>query len=195
MSKQKTAIRKMPGEFKPDITAIGIDGCRTAFQGYYAEGGNTTPFGTFKGKVIGIDENRGYLIKNLFVEYCDREGTFTQGKEDHVWIYDAKPLSDANIKAGDCISFNALAYAYHRQDGTEDYGLKALSNIEIISEYSLPSDKELTVQFLESFACEVCFFSDHCYGICMNDGYRKSFIDSYMNVHGTKLSTERRIIS
>ena len=65
MSKQKTAIRKMPGEFKPDITAIGIDGCRTAFQGYYAEGGNTTPFGTFKGKVIGIDENNWFCAHRL----------------------------------------------------------------------------------------------------------------------------------
>ena len=100
----------MPGEFKQAEIIIGKDNCRSSLQYYYACGGYQDAFAEFKGEVIQVDKNKGYLFKRLYVCFEDPTGLIEEDKEDHVWIYDAAPFKAKNIKVGDCVSFTAIVF-------------------------------------------------------------------------------------
>lgn len=181
MSKKKNMRpqdKQLPGEFKQTEIVIGKDNCRSSLQYYYACGGYQAAFAEFKGKVIQIDKNKGYLFKRLYICFEDPTGIIEENKEDHVWIYDAAPFKTKNIKVGDCISFTALVYAYRRQDGTEDYSLKSASEIEVIDKYELPSDESIQERALSDLVCETCLYASQCYGEpCLApDGYKEERI-------------------
>lgn len=171
--------KRMPGEFEPELIKIGIDDCRGPLQHYYAIGGHQYPFATFKGHVESKQKHKGYVLKNLYVEFEDydyRSCSTIKAIVDHVWIYDMEPLEKCGIQIGDDIQFTALVYAYHRQDGTEDYSLKGLQDIKKIESYDIAkheegikeNDKELHKQFIQDLICETCLMTDHCDGdICL----------------------------
>ena len=64
--KNNSQEKRMPGEFKQTEIIIGKDNCRSSLQYYYAIGGYQDAFAEFKGEVIQIDKNRGYLFKRLY---------------------------------------------------------------------------------------------------------------------------------
>lgn len=187
------AIPKMPDEYEPDYIVVDgqtsggvpedidfnsptfLDGMkkyepsRKGFAVYYEEGGNTNPFGEFKGEVIKEERNR-MLFKRIWykIELDDYECTTYEGTEDHVWFVDASAFKEAGVKVGDSVKFNALSYAYRRKDGSSDFGLKCPENIEIIPAYELPDQKKLdlcsALDGIKQLVCETCLFTDHCYG-------------------------------
>lgn len=177
----------MLGEFTPSVINIGAD-CRTGLQHYYAIGGDKSAFGIFKGQVIQTDERKGYLFKRLSCEFND-SGYYWDDDcayaEDHVWIFDAKPFKDAGIHVGDSVQFTALAYAYRRQDGTEDFALKCPQDIQKIDTYELPPEPEgLSDEFLGELVCETCMYTDHCYRFfCLApEGYKEAMINSMKDI-------------
>ncbi len=183
---------RAPGEIAHQkVINIGKDECRTYLQHYYAIGGSDCAFGTFKGRVAKIVENKEYLFKKLYVEFDDGPD-IVEGKEDHIWIYDAKPFEEMGVKVGDCVAFTALAYAYRRQDGTEDYSLKSPSEIEIIEDYELPTNEALEERMLSNLACEMCLYASQCYGepCIAPDGYREGMREFLKKCNPLHLVTE-----
>lgn len=193
-------IKKMPGEF--ELTRIDTsmqENARSYFLWYIAEGGNNVAFGDFKGKVIKIEKDKGILFKEIFVEFDEGCGDVVNGKEDHVWIFDCQEFLNMGIQVGDCVKFNALAYAYKRQDGSIDFGLKAPQWIQYIPNYELPKDEDLNLQSIERMVCETCLYSEHCYGgpciaapgykevmtvqLLEASGASKEFVDKYILNH------------
>lgn len=192
--------KKMPGEF--ELTRIDTsmqENARSYFLWYIAEGGNNVAFGDFKGKVLKIKKNKGILFKEIFVEFDEGCGDVINGKEDHVWIFDCQEFLNMGIQVGDCVKFNALAYAYKRQDGSIDFGLKAPQWIKYIPDYELPKDEDLNLQSIERMVCETCLYSEHCYGepciaapgykevmtvqLLEASGASKEFVDRYILNH------------
>ena len=176
-------VRKMPGEFVPDMVRIGIDDCRSGLQHYYSVGGNENAFAEFKGHVVDISPNRGYLFVRLYLKFTDYDWRYgddvVETYEDHVWVYDDQPFKDAGIEVGDNVQFSALVYAYHRKDGTEDYSLKAPQDIKKIESYELPKEnKGLSNSFFASLVCETCMYADQCYGepCIAPEGYKENRI-------------------
>ena len=164
MSKKE---KKMPGEFDPH--SLPLNGAtRDYFQMCFW---NAAGYCDCKGQVIKINK-RGVLFKRIYIDWCRLDGICEKGKEDHVWLLDKKPFIEADVKEGNKIRFSAMVYAYKRSNGTEDFGLKEPEFIEHIEDYQLPSDEELTDQSIESLVCEVCLYSDQCYGFCINETYR-----------------------
>lgn len=107
---------------------------RSSLLLYYLCKGNEEPHGNFRGKVLKID-SRGVLFKNLSVDFGINGKTVT-GDEDHVWIIDCDEFLKKDININDYVGFNALVYAYRREDGTTDYALKAPCNIKVVPSFS-----------------------------------------------------------
>jgi hypothetical protein len=164
-TKEPEHIKRMPGEFKLTVIDMGMqENVRGYFLWYISEGGDKIPFGDFKGKVIQMKKNQGILFKRIFISFSEGNGDEVEGKEDHVWIHDDKEFRKMGIQCGDCVKFNALAYAYKRRNGTIDFGLKAPFNIQYIKNYELPSDDKLKLQSVERLMCEGCVFYENCDG-------------------------------
>lgn len=180
-------IKKMPGEFElKRINTSMQENARTYFLWYIAEGGNNVAFGDFKGKVLQINKNKGVLFKNIYIEFFTHDGSVVKGKENHVWFFDCQEFLYNDIKVGDCVKFTALAYAYKRQNGSIDFGLKTPQNIQYISDYELPTNEDLNLQSIERIICEACMYSEHCYGeFCIaTPGYKESMIIQLLEVSG-----------
>ena len=120
--------KRMSGKFNEKTIHISEGNSRQYLHGVYVSGGG---FGNFKGIVSKINKDKGILFKCLYVEYMQGDGSFVKGKEDHIWTYDTKPFEDSGVKVGDKVSFSGLVYAYKRQNGSRDYGIKALEKGEI----------------------------------------------------------------
>ena len=193
-------IKKMPGEFElKRINTSMQENSRSYFLWYIAGGGSNTAFGDFKGKVIQIEKDKGILFKEIYVEFDEMDGSVVKGKEDHVWIFDCQEFLKMGIQVGDCVKFNALAYAYKRQDGTIDFALKAPQWIQYIPDYELPKDEDLNLQAIKRIICETCLYNKHCYGesciaapgykeimtvqLLEASGASKEFVDKYILNH------------
>ena len=188
MSKKKNSKeKKMPGEFKERVVVLGNDNYRRYLQGTY--GYALGSLGEFKGKVLIFEEAK-ILFKYLDVCFELGDGSFIEGKEDHVWIYDTKPFREAGIHAGDCVSFTGEVYAYKRADNSRDYGIKNCDNIEKIDGYELPSNEYLEEQFYESLVCDItCMYKDLCYGMCIApDGYKEGMTKQILEEHRKRVS-------
>ena len=163
--------RLMPGEVLLREPIPYNQTHRHVLEHYYFVGGDNIPFGVFKGEVLQVVQNKGLLIKRLYVlaECFDFECTTVEGVEDHVWIYDPQPFLEKNIKARDCVSFSAIAYQYKRKNGTYDYGLKECCEVEKISSYDLPDEEKIrrreAWKFIQNLICETCAFDRHCDGL------------------------------
>ena len=147
----------MPGEIKLKYLPCGLENTRNYFAMCM-----TCGYATFKGEVFKITKN-AYLFKRIYVLFDDLSGVLSEGKEDHVWIFDKQTLVNKGVGIGDKISFEADVYVYVRKNGTMDFGLRDLTNIEFLSsEYVLPSDEDLQNQFWRDLRCELCLLSGKC---------------------------------
>lgn len=199
-AEEPKTIKTMPSEFKLDRINMSMqENARGYFLWYIAEGGDSVAFGDFKGKVLKIEKDKGILFKEIFVEFDERCGDVVEGKEDHVWIFDCQEFLNMGIQVGDCVKFNALAYAYKRQNKTIDFGLKAPQWIQYIPDYELPKDEDLNLQAIERMVCETCLYSEQCYGspciaapgykevmtvqLLEASGASKDFVDKYILNH------------
>lgn len=129
-----------------------------------------------RGEIAGIRNDR-ILFHRIFVTGMYADGTFFDGKEDHVWMH-----RDGFEKyhVGDKVSFFAEVYRYLKTGNGKklDYGLRNPEEIEQIGDYALPSKDALLKQDLRALVCETCMYADHCYGDpCLAPtGYRENMI-------------------
>lgn len=167
---ERKKIREAENEIELDRYATNYsEGTRTYLEHYMMVGGDRFAFGTFRGKVSKIDKGWGTCFESLYVEFEENDGYVVQGKEDHVWIVNDEKFLDMGIKVGDCVEFTALTNTYKRKNGSIDFGLKCPECIKKISDYTLPDNYELVLQGIERSLCEICLYSDHCYGFCVAD--------------------------
>ena len=176
--KEPSVVKTMSGEFELDRIDMSMqDNARGYFLWYISAGGDKVAFGDFKGKVLKIKENEAILFKRIYVSFDEMCGDVVEGKEDHVWIYDADEFFKMGVEVGDCVKFNALAYAYRRKNGSIDFGLKAPQWIQYIHKYDLPDNDKLKLQSVSWIVCETCLYSEHCYGNCiLEQGYKNASI-------------------
>lgn len=174
VQEEPSVIKTMPGEFELDRIDMSMqDNARGYFLWYISAGGDKVAFGDFKGEVLKIKEDEAILFKRIYIEFDEMCGDVVEGKEDHVWIYDADEFFKMGVEVGDCVKFNALAYAYRRKNGSIDFGLKAPQWIQYIHKYDLPDNDKLKLQSANRIVCETCLYSEHCYGNCIfEQGYK-----------------------
>ena len=179
-NKKDSVPKLMSGEIEENVIHISGDDYRHYLQGAYACGGG---YADCKGRVIQIAKDKGYLFKTLYVGFMEHDGSYTDGKEDHVWVYDAEPFKKANIGLGDCVSFTGQVYPYKRRDGSRDYGLKECFDIKKIESYSLPDDEKLRKQGAERIVCDtICMYSEQCAGLCIApDGWKEEMIKTLLH--------------
>lgn len=199
--KARLAASKVPNEIRPDYVYINgmvygfprEDGTyvdwddvkedvikaskhqRNAFACLYCNGGNENPIGEFKGEILKYEAGR-ILFKKLWLQYDT--GTYddpiVEDQEDHVWMYDIEPFDELDANVGWCFKFKAYVYAYKRQDGTIDFGLKCPEDVEVIEKYQLPDSETKsiadTIRDCYDIVCETCMFHEQCYGdMCFRD--------------------------
>lgn len=120
----------------------------------------------FKGKVEKITKN-ALLFKRVLINGVYDDGTGFKGIEDHVWIDKA---GFEGYKVGDCVSFYAEIYRYIKKNNGKliDFGLRNPNEIELVSDYEIPTNEDLINQQIEELVCETCLFRNHCYrSICV----------------------------
>jgi hypothetical protein len=127
---------------------------------YILNGGDVKSKGTFKGKVLLVRGN-DICFGRLYTKFED-DGDVVEGKEDHVWVLNAKEFLEMGVENGDCFEFNALSYPYRRNDGSIDFALKAPTNIKKIDDYNLASREMLVLQSAKKLTCMTCIYGDYC---------------------------------
>lgn len=148
-----------------ELDKIIINECtREGFKACYFDG---MGYGTFKGEVIDIKDNK-YLFKRIHIEYMGDMGIHYVAKEDHVWITDKKEFAKKSIKIGDKVKFSGRIKVYQRSDGSHELGICEITDCSKIDDYELPTSEELEEQFLKQVRCETCMYKNQCYGtFCM----------------------------
>lgn len=128
--------------------------------------------GVYFAKVVYIDENKA-VLKNVVVDGIRHDGIRFMESEDHVNIFNAKDikiLKEKNLHPGCKICFMAQSYEYKRKDGSADFSLCNISDIEIVNDYNIPTKEELINRQIRNLICEVCLYDNSCdCGICMAD--------------------------
>ena len=121
----------------------------------------------FKGQIERITK-KSVCFKRIYVSGMYSDGTFFDGKENHVWI-DKKGLEQYSV--GDCLEFFAEPYRYIKTSNGKqiDFGLRYLSNIKQINNYKLPSDDELLIQSIDDIVCDTCILNEQCTGTCIRN--------------------------
>ena len=129
-------------------------------------------FGVYFAKVVSIEENQA-VLKNVVIDGIRHDGMGFMGSEDHVNIFntkDIKILKEKDLQPGCKICFMAQSYEYERKDGSSDFSLCNISDIEIIDDYDIPTKEELINEQIRNLVCEVCLYDDSCdCGVCMAD--------------------------
>ena len=84
----------------------------------------------------------------------------------------AKKFKDLLIKEGDKVLFVGEIYEYRRNDGTFDYSIRDIEEIQLLEDYTLPSDRFLFEQAINDIICnDICMFREHCNGlVCLMNG-------------------------
>lgn len=119
----------------------------------------------FKGQIDRVTKNT-VCFKRIFVTGMYSDGTFFDGKEDHVWM-DRSGFEEYAV--GDCVTFFAEVYQYLKTSNGKliDFGLRNPADIKRIDKYELPTDKELRLQAVNEIICETCYLREHCSGFCL----------------------------
>ena len=139
---------------------------------YYNSGGSAD----CKGQIEGFNEAKNQVVfKRIFVSGMYSDGSFFDGKEDHVWM---SRNGFEQYKVGDSISFSAEVYRYLKtRNGKQlDFGIRSPRYVEKIEPYTLPADDELLMQEIDKLVCETCMYYEHCYlDFCIAaPGYREN---------------------
>lgn len=93
-----------------------------------------------------------------------------EGIEDHVWVTIKENETFEKINIGDNVSFSAIIYPYLKTGKGKqlDFGLLFDGNMEIIDNYSRPTEEEQRKHSIQHLICaELCPFNNHCYGHCI----------------------------
>lgn len=134
------------------------DVCRTYFEMCYNHDFDCR----FYGRVKKVNANkRLILFSRIMVDGLYHDGIGFEGKEDHVWI---RVNDVSKFKLNNCYSFDAEIYRYmkHGKNGKIiDYALQNLSEVEKMSDYSVPTDEELVDQQVRQLAYETSRYYDH----------------------------------
>ena len=119
----------------------------------------------FKGQIDRVTKNT-VCFKRIFVTGMYSDGTFFDGKEDHVWM-DRSGFEEYVV--GECVTFFAEVYQYLKTSNGKliDFGLRNPADIKRIDKYELPTDKELRLQAVNEIICETCYLREHCSGFCL----------------------------
>lgn len=115
---------------------------------------------SFKGEIES--KNSGFVcFKRLFIDGMQGDGCCYLQKEDHVWM---EKDGFERFKKGDCVSFVADVYRYLKTGNGKqiDYGLRDPWDINPIERYMLPSDQQITLQWIQQIICETCLFTEKC---------------------------------
>ena len=114
-------------------------------------------FVVYFAKVVSIEENQA-VLKNVVVDGIRHDGMGFIGSEDHVNIFndkDIKTLKEKSLHPGCKICFMAQPYEYERKDGSSDFSLCNISNVEIVDYYDIPTKEELIDEQIRNLVCEV----------------------------------------
>lgn len=142
----------------------------------------------FKGQIE--KKSKGNIcFKRIFVSGMYGDGTFFDGKEDHVWMSED---GFEKYEVGDCLSFTAEIYRYLKTGNGKiiDFALRNPEDIRKVESYEIPSDDDLLMQSVDQLVCEVCMFNEHCYmGMCIAnkewyEGMRKQLFDAARGKEG-----------
>lgn len=104
---------------------------------------------------------KAVCFNRIWLECMYSDGVCFDDKEEHVWM-DISGFE--GFEVGDSLSFVADVYRYVKKSNgkTIDYGLRNPNDIKKIDPYTLPSDKELMAQGIDSIICETCYLSEQC---------------------------------
>lgn len=104
---------------------------------------------------------KAVCFNRIWLECMYSDGVCFDVKEEHVWM-DISGFE--GFEVGDSLSFVADVYRYVKKSNgkTIDYGLRNPNDIKKIDPYTLPSDKELMAQGIDSIICEACYLSEQC---------------------------------
>lgn len=104
---------------------------------------------------------KAVCFNRIWLECMYSDGACFDDKEEHVWM-DISGFE--GFEVGDSLSFVADVYRYVKKSNgkTIDYGLRNPNDIKKIDPYTLPSDKELMTQGIDSIICEACYLSEQC---------------------------------
>lgn len=80
--------------------------------------------------------------------------------EDHLWV-DAELFTKKQLQPEDIVCFEGVVYEYKNKKDELNYGVKDISCAKRINPYLVVHN------WAESMVCEVCLFSEHCYGFCL----------------------------
>lgn len=80
--------------------------------------------------------------------------------EDHLWV-DAELFTRKQLQPEDIVCFEGVVYEYRNKKDEVNYGVKDINDVKRINPYSVIRN------WAESMVCEVCLFSEHCYGFCL----------------------------
>lgn len=147
----------------------------------------------FKGQIEKKNDKK-VCFKRIHVDGMYSDGTYFEGKEDHVWM-DLKGFEDYQV--GDSVSFWAEVYRYLKTGNGKmiDFGLRNPQQIETIEPYQLPTDDELLRQEVELMVCETCFFSEQCVVFCLlPEDAKKAKVDSMFHaVKSNQISNRNEV--
>ena len=114
----------------------------------------------FKGQIEKITKDT-ICFERIFVSGMYPDSTMFDGKEEHVWM---KKDGFEDYSIGDCLEFFAEVYPYLKTGKGKliDYGLRNPQGIKKISDYDLPTEKDLIMQEVDQIICETCYLTEHC---------------------------------
>lgn len=139
---------------------------------------NSSNYGTFKARIESKDDKKKRtLLKNIILYFDSVEGDRVYHNIDHVWVEDTYLYEHIDIS--DYVEFEADVYCYERANGTSDFSLDKINNVEIISEYSYPSEKDSIQEFIDTVICKVsCPYNIQCqrhdFVYCLHPQWKKN---------------------
>ena len=114
----------------------------------------------FKGQIERVTKDN-ICFERIYISGMFSDGGMFDGKEEHVWM---KKDGFEDYSTGDCLEFFAEVYPYLKTGKGKliDYGLRNPQGIKKISNYDLPTEKDLIMQEVDQIICETCYLTEHC---------------------------------
>ena len=144
-----------------DIMRSSGNGVRKYLEQFFYSG---IRYADCRARIERTDRDKGrILFLSIFISGTRGDGSIIDGKEDHVWI-DKKGFEA--FDENDCVSFTAEIYRYIKLGSGKrlDYSLRDPENIKRTDPYELPTDEALEKQAFRDLLCEVCPYSEQCFG-------------------------------
>lgn len=164
------------GEFKQNKVMIG-EPCITSLHHCYFEGKNSI----FKGIIFKIEEDRIlFSIMSVLFETSDYHHPNYEYYAENIFVRGIQPFTEANLKEGDAVQFEAKVFAYHKKNGHTNFALKDAENIVQLKKFEITQSQKNEIDMqnkkkqLERLVCSVCLFNENCNAPCTNKEYRET---------------------